>query len=141
MRVRVALPIAKPLHRGSYIAGPDGERTWIQFKYERLLVFYHFCGLLGHDLRHCASHYAAEKNGGVGKYLYGDWLKAVGNRSKPSCNHDSESHDEPDNATVKEQHPTGVEAAAINVLPENSLVKSVTKIIENGSNHEGSPKR
>ena len=36
MRVQVGLPIAKPLHRGSYIAGPDGERTWIQFKYEKI---------------------------------------------------------------------------------------------------------
>lgn len=141
MKVRVALPIAKPLHRGNYIAGPDGERTWIQFKYERLPVFCHFCGLLGHDLNRCSSHYAAEKNGGVGEYQYGDWLKAAGNRSKPSSNHDLESHDEPDNATVKEQHPIGAEAAAINVLPGNSLVKSVTKTVEKGSNHEGSPKR
>ena len=72
MRVRVALPIAKPLCRGSYIAGPDGEHTRIQFKYKRMPIFCHFCGLLGHNLRHCASHYAAEKNGGVGEYQYGD---------------------------------------------------------------------
>jgi len=82
-----------------------------------------------------------KKNGGVGEYQYGDWLKAVGNRSKPSRNHESESHDELDNATVKEQHQAGVEAATINVLPKNSPVESVTKTVENGSNDKGSPKR
>lgn len=29
MRVRVAVPIAKPIRRGAYIAGSDGIRTWI----------------------------------------------------------------------------------------------------------------
>nr|POF22478.1 hypothetical protein CFP56_59964 [Quercus suber] len=58
-----------------------------------------------------------------------------------SRNHDSESQDEPNNATMKEQHTAGAETAAINVLPENSLVVSAPKTVENGSNHEGSPKR
>ena len=61
MRVRVALPITKPLRCGAYIAGTDGERTWVTFKYERLPMFCHFCGLLGHDIQHCAGHYATEK--------------------------------------------------------------------------------
>ena len=34
MRVKVALPIGKPLRRGSFIAGSDGIRTWVSFKYE-----------------------------------------------------------------------------------------------------------
>ena len=50
MRVRVALPITKPLRRGGFIAGSDGERSWVTFKYERLPMFCHFCGILGHDL-------------------------------------------------------------------------------------------
>lgn len=61
MRVRVALPISKPIRRGGFVAGSDGERCWVNFKYERLLIFCHHCGLLGHDLKHCASHYAASK--------------------------------------------------------------------------------
>ena len=39
MRVRVALPIAKPFRRGAYIADLDGARTWVKFKYERLPYF------------------------------------------------------------------------------------------------------
>lgn len=80
IRVRVALPISKPLRRGGYIADSDGERTWVNFKYERLPVFCYFCGLLGHDICHCASHFAAEKNGVDVEYQYGEWLKAFGSR-------------------------------------------------------------
>lgn len=34
MRLRVALPITKPIRRGVYIADLDGERNWVRFKYE-----------------------------------------------------------------------------------------------------------
>ena len=78
LRVRVALPITKPVRRGGFIAGSDGERHWVHFKYERLPLFCHFCGMLGHDLKHCAVHYAAKKNGGSVEYPYGEFLKAAG---------------------------------------------------------------
>ena len=85
IRVQVAMPILKPLQRGGFIADSDGVRTWVKFKYERLPIFCHYYGLLGHDLRHCASHFAVEKNGGQIEYQYGDWLKVVGGhlRSPP----------------------------------------------------------
>ena len=82
MRVQVALPISKPLRHGSYIADSSGERTWVNFKYERLPIFYFLCGLLKHDVRHCANHFDVEKNGGEVDYQYGDWLKAFGGCSK-----------------------------------------------------------
>ena len=58
MRVRVAMPIVKPIRKGEFIAGSDGLRTWVKFKYERLSMFCHYCGVLGHDVKHCASHFA-----------------------------------------------------------------------------------
>ena len=45
-------------------------------------MFHHFCGILGHDLKHCVAHYAVEKNGGSMEYQYGDFLKAVGGCAK-----------------------------------------------------------
>ncbi|XP_075664979.1 uncharacterized protein At4g02000-like [Castanea sativa] len=63
IRVWVALPISKPLRSGGFVADSDGVCTWLTFKYERLPIFCHYCGLLGHDLRYCSSHYAVEKNG------------------------------------------------------------------------------
>ena len=46
MRVKVALPISKPIRRGGFLAGSDGQRTWVTFKYERLPLFCHWCGTL-----------------------------------------------------------------------------------------------
>lgn len=53
--VRVALPISKPLRRGGFQMGSDGKRHWVDYKYERLPVFCHFCGALGHDIRHSSA--------------------------------------------------------------------------------------
>nr|XP_023915393.1 uncharacterized protein At4g02000-like [Quercus suber] len=61
MRVKVALPIAKPLRRGAFLEGSSGQRTWVSFRYERLPLLYHYCGLLGHDLKHCVQYYELTK--------------------------------------------------------------------------------
>ena len=64
MRVRVALPISKPLRRGSYLAGLEGERVWVTFKYERLPLFCRYYGFLGHDIKHCVGYFAVGKKEG-----------------------------------------------------------------------------
>ncbi|KAK7858424.1 uncharacterized protein CFP56_012316 [Quercus suber] len=82
MRVRVALPISKPICKGSFIAGSNGERHWVMFKYERLPLFCYYCGMLGHDIKNCAAHFAVTKNGGTTEYQYGDFLKVMGGRPR-----------------------------------------------------------
>ena len=82
VRVREALPIMKPLRKGGFTAGSEGERYWLSFKYERLPMVCHFYGILGHDLKHCATNYAAEKNGGSMEYQYRDFIKAVRGHAK-----------------------------------------------------------
>ncbi|KAL0007845.1 hypothetical protein SO802_009347 [Lithocarpus litseifolius] len=84
MRVKVAVPIGKPLRRGGFVAGSDGVRSWVKFKYERLPLFCHYCGLLGHDVKHCASHFAVTRNGGEVDYQYGEFLRALGGRQRSS---------------------------------------------------------
>jgi len=78
----VALPISKPLRHGGFIADSEGGRTWLHFKYERLPIFCHFCGLLGHDFNHSAKHFAAGKLSGEVDYQYGDWLRASNGRQR-----------------------------------------------------------
>ncbi|KAK7850047.1 hypothetical protein CFP56_001630 [Quercus suber] len=72
LRVRVALPISKPLWRGSFLLGSDGKRHWVKYKYERMPIFCHYCGVLGHDFRHCSTHFAASKKATPLNYQYGD---------------------------------------------------------------------
>ena len=78
----MALPISKPIRRGSSIVGSDGEKHLVKFKYERLPLFCHFCGMLGHDVKNCAEHFAATTIGGTIDYQYRDFLKAMGGRAR-----------------------------------------------------------
>ena len=47
MRVRVSISVSKPLRRGCFISDSDGNRTWLNFKYERLRCSATFVDLLG----------------------------------------------------------------------------------------------
>ena len=74
LRIRVELQIDKPLRRGGYIKNDEGERIWVDFRYERLPTFYFRCGILGHDEKHCQAsslEFSSERQ-------YSEWLKAVG---------------------------------------------------------------
>ena len=62
------------------------------FKYERLPIFCHYCGLLGHNLKHCTSHFATTKNGGEVICQYGDWLKASRGRPWSPSKHEPKRH-------------------------------------------------
>ena len=43
----------KPLCRGRRVRfGPDKE-GWVLFRYERLPIFCHWCGVLNHDSKEC----------------------------------------------------------------------------------------
>ncbi|XP_030930922.1 uncharacterized protein LOC115956765 [Quercus lobata] len=82
LRVKVGLPISKPIRRGGFLMGSDGKRHWVDYKYERLPFFCHFCGILGHDIRHCPPHFEASKKTTSVEYQYGDWLRVVSARNK-----------------------------------------------------------
>ncbi|KAK7846841.1 hypothetical protein CFP56_007355, partial [Quercus suber] len=76
--MRVSISVSKPLRRGCFVPDFDNNRTWLNFKYERLAMFCYFCGFVRHDLKHCADFFAAEKNGASMDLSYWDWLKAMG---------------------------------------------------------------
>ena len=109
MRVKVAIPISKPLRRGGYLAGSNGEKVWTTFKYERLPMFCHHCGLLGHVIKHCAKYFALTKNGKEAPLQYGEWLKASGGRMWPNPGRQSRNDTAEDEGRVK---PNGLGRAA-----------------------------
>ncbi|XP_023929268.1 uncharacterized protein LOC112040617 [Quercus suber] len=74
LRIRVEVPIDKPLRRGGYFKNEEGGRCWIDFRYERLPTFCYICGILGHDEKHCHLNPMEQHS----ERQYGEWLKAEG---------------------------------------------------------------
>ena len=75
IRIRVDLQLDKPLRWRGRVASDDGEKFWVNFKYESLPTFCYLCGCLGHDDKHCwesSEHQNTSRQ-------YGDWLRAYGN--------------------------------------------------------------
>jgi len=103
MRVKIALPISKPLRQGGFLAGMDGARHWVTFKYERLPMLCHYCGVLGHDLRHCASYFAPSKQGAEAELQYGDWLKVTRGRSRSLVKRNAKQDHTPNPEKGKDQ--------------------------------------
>ena len=122
----VALPITKPIRRGGFLIGSDGERHWVDYKYERLPVFCHFCGILGHDLKHCPAHYEESKRSTALDYQYGDWLKATNGRNRSplrqrTSTHGAVSLDKEDNQTVERNEREATAKSAARVLAPRDL--------------------
>ncbi|XP_030924553.1 uncharacterized protein LOC115951510 [Quercus lobata] len=72
MRIRVNIPLDRPLRQCEVVASPEGEKFQVYFRYERLLVFCFLCGVMGHDVRHCPCLERQTEE----LPQYGDWLRA-----------------------------------------------------------------
>ena len=49
LRVRIVVDITQPLCRGRSLRMGGGKASWVDFQYERLPIFYYWCGILEHD--------------------------------------------------------------------------------------------
>ncbi|KAF5464529.1 hypothetical protein F2P56_014601 [Juglans regia] len=76
LRVRVLLPVDKPLLRGSKFTIGGREPVWVSFSYERLPIFCYRCGCLGHSERECVNSIRGPELVSVKDFPYGMWLRA-----------------------------------------------------------------
>ena len=72
LRVRVEIPLNKPIRRRGFVSSPEGDKLRIGFKYERLEGLCFRCGFLGHEVKNCVKEKPSEQ----GEAPYEDWLKA-----------------------------------------------------------------
>ncbi|KAL4289692.1 hypothetical protein GQ457_14G026760 [Hibiscus cannabinus] len=73
MRVRVSFDTSKPLCRCVVLSRPDAKASMCPLQYERLPLFCHGCGLIGHSILACPTTPKVEGQ----KFQYGAWLKAL----------------------------------------------------------------
>jgi len=72
LRIRVEVPLDRPLRRGCPIVSPEGDEAKVAFRYECLVGWCFACGRIGHEMKECESANDTEKS----SRPYGEWLKA-----------------------------------------------------------------
>ncbi|KAL4273498.1 hypothetical protein GQ457_13G013810 [Hibiscus cannabinus] len=72
MRVRVLFDTSKPFRRCVVLSRPDAKASMCPLQYERLPLFCHGCGLIGHSVLVCPTTPKMEGQ----KFQYGAWLRA-----------------------------------------------------------------
>lgn len=55
IRVKVEIPLYKPIHQGGFVLNPEGDKIWTGYKYERLVGLYFQCGKFGHEAKECST--------------------------------------------------------------------------------------
>nr|XP_023885756.1 uncharacterized protein LOC111997857 [Quercus suber] len=63
LRIRVEVPLDRPLQRGGPIVSPEGNEAKVAFRYERLVGWCFACGRIGHDMKECELATETNKNG------------------------------------------------------------------------------
>ena len=72
IRVRMEIPLDKPIHRGGLVLNSEGNKTQIGFKYKRLVGLCFQCSRFGHKRKSCT----ASSDGHETEMPYGEWLRA-----------------------------------------------------------------
>nr|POF00833.1 uncharacterized protein CFP56_73704 [Quercus suber] len=72
IRVRVEIPLDKPIRCGGSVLNPEGNKTRIGFKYKRLVGLCFQCGRFGHERRSCTASSTVHE----AETPYGEWLRA-----------------------------------------------------------------
>lgn len=77
LRIRVLMDISSPLCRGRMVRLGGSSPTWVDFKYERLPIFYYWCRIVDHEERDCMLWIRSSKTLKVEEKQHGPWLRAT----------------------------------------------------------------
>lgn len=78
LQVRIDIPLDKPLRRGAPVVNPEGDRSWVAFRYERIVGLCYSCGRLGHDMKICLHRCSSTNRVEPTDNPYCEWLKVGG---------------------------------------------------------------
>ncbi|XP_039683024.1 uncharacterized protein [Medicago truncatula] len=78
MRIKVAIDVTVPLKKEWRVRASNGNFVTVNFKYEKLGVFCHRCGVLGHTDKVCPELFELDSDDGVRNW--GPYLKPVTQR-------------------------------------------------------------
>ena len=77
LRIRVEMPIDKPIRCSAPVISLEGDQVWVAFQYERLQGLCFHCSLLGHESKSCIVRLRDGE-----ETPYGEWLRASFRRPK-----------------------------------------------------------
>ena len=72
LRIRIEIPLDKPLQCGGPVISPEGDKTMVAFKYERLVGLCFRCDTFGLEEKICKLPLVTVG----GENPYGEWMKA-----------------------------------------------------------------
>ncbi|KAK7840314.1 hypothetical protein CFP56_016832 [Quercus suber] len=76
LRIRVIMDVSMPLCRGRKIRLGEYGLKWVEFKHERLPIFYYLCGKIDHDERDCLQGFRIKETLRPDEKQFGPWLRA-----------------------------------------------------------------
>ena len=108
MRIKVAIDVTAPLKKEWRVRTSNGKFLTINFKYEKLGVFCHRCGMLGHTDKVCPELFELNSDDGVRNW--GVFLKLVPQRIGTAATNRWLQDPIPTTMPSNNQHPESVPA-------------------------------
>ena len=78
---RVSVSIIEPQCRGRKIRSGRENLLWVDFKYERLPIFWYWCGMMDHNEKECLQWIRSKETLRPKEKQFGAWLRASPERN------------------------------------------------------------
>ena len=74
LKVRVTIDISQLLCRGRMVCMGPTQSLWVEFRYERIPIFYYWCVMVDHDERDCLRWVSSKETLRPEEKQFGPWL-------------------------------------------------------------------